>query len=128
MGFIFELLFEIFGELFLQLFFELFVRGLLAPLWPEKTENHPIFSAFGFFILGVVCGFLSLLVFPHHLIKDPMLQLVNLFVTPILVGLGMGFLGQQREKRGLQHFPIDRFLYGFAFAAALAMMRFWYAR
>ncbi len=74
-------------------------------------------------LFGAVLGAVNLLLFPAYLVPPPW-RVVNLFLTPIAVGGLMMAMGRWRAKRGEEVVRIDRFLYGFLFAAALALVRY----
>jgi hypothetical protein len=52
----------------------------------------------------------------------------NLAVSPLLVGLLMGFLGRIRSRRNLDRIPLDTFSFGYLFALCFALTRFVPAR
>jgi hypothetical protein len=52
----------------------------------------------------------------------------NLAVSPLLVGLLMGFLGRIRSRRNLDRIPLDTFTFGYLFALCFALARFFLAR
>jgi hypothetical protein len=51
-------------------------------------------------LLGGLVGGLSLLIFPDSFLHTESLKLVNLFVTPVALGLIMVLIGKLREKKG----------------------------
>ncbi len=122
-----ELLFEILGEFLLQAFGEALLEiGLHSLAEPFKRTPSPWLAALGYLLLGAVLGGVSLLVFPHYLVPPPW-RLVNLFVTPFAVGGLMVLMGHWRARRGDEVLRINRFVYGFLFAAALAAVRYAFA-
>ncbi len=124
MEFFLELLFQLFGELILQLFVELFFRPFLPEAPTYKDDASPLSNTIAFGIMGAVCGGVSLLLFRHLLIRNRMLQLANLFGTPLILGALVSYLGRRRANKGLEPFPIDKFLYGFIFALAFGVIRY----
>lgn len=78
-------------------------------------------------IWGAIAGGISLLLLPHGLIEDPALRVVNLVVTPVIVGAAMMVVGHLREKHGKQVLRIDRFGFAYAFALSMALVRFVWA-
>jgi hypothetical protein len=125
MEFIFEALFQLIGELVLQVVFEalaeLGIRGLRAPF--RKPPNAWL-AAFGYVLLGVLAGALSLLVIPGLLIASPGARVANLVLTPIAAGFAMVALGAWRRHRHQRRIRLDRFAYGYLFALAMAFTRF----
>lgn len=129
MELIFEFVFQVFGELLLQILFEylaeLGFRGLADTV---KRPRSPWLSTLGFILWGVLAGGISLLILPASPIREPQLRLANLFVTPLLVGIGMMLLGRLRERRGQPLVRLDRFGYAFVFAFSMALIRFFFAK
>ena len=126
MEFILELLFEIFGEFILQFIFEALSEvGLHAfRKRTDRTPPSPWLAVLGYVILGAACGALSLWLFPSFFVKSHAGRVVSLVATPILAGAAMSMLGAWRRKRGEELLRLDRFAYGYAFALAMAAIRF----
>src|SRR6185312_17550550 len=80
--------------------------------------NHRVFP------LGLIAGAVSLLVFPRSFIASRELRLLNLIVTPLVAGETMRQIGKLRERRGQTLVKLDRFFYAFAFALAMALVRY----
>jgi len=125
-----QVIVEVFGELILQLLVEILVevglRKTLAPMnWPKP---NPWMAAFGYTMLGAAAAALSLWVHPALWITSQVGRITNLIVTPIVAGLVMSAIGVWREKRGDAALRIDRFSYGFLFAATMGLIRFLFAR
>jgi hypothetical protein len=122
-----EFLFEILGEFVLQTLGEaLFEVGLHSLSEPFRRAPNPWLAAVGYTLFGAALGGLSLLVFPLYLVAPPW-RVANLFLTPLAVGGVMAAMGAWRARRGEPVLRIDRFLYGFLFAAALASVRYAFA-
>lgn len=122
-----EFLFEILGEFLLQAFGEALLEiGLHSLAEPFRRAPNPWMAALGYLLLGALLGGLSLLIFPQYLVPPPWRQ-ANLFLTPFAVGGLMVAMGAWRAQRGEEVLRIDRFLYGFLFAAALALVRYVFA-
>jgi hypothetical protein len=126
MEFLFELIFEIFGEFILQFIFEaLSELGLHLFRRPSQREPaRPWLAVAGYVLLGLGCGALSLWIFPGFFVKSHVGRVVSLVVTPVLAGLSMAALGAWRRRRGDELLRLDRFAYGYAFALAMAAVRF----
>ena len=119
-----EYSFELLGEFLLQAIVELFVElGIHAGPKFRKPMN-PWWAATGYAIFGAVVGWLSLLIFPSHLVNGEALRILNLVFTPMAAGLLMCAMGMWRARRGDPVLRIDRFAYGYLFALALAVVRF----
>lgn len=122
-----EFIVEIVGEFLLQALGEALVEiGLHSLAEPFRRAPNPWLAALGYTLFGAILGGLSLLLFADYLVPPPW-RTVNLFVTPFLVGGLMAAMGAWRARRGEPVLRIDRFLYGFLFAAALALVRFQFA-
>lgn len=122
-----ELIFEFLGELLLQALGELLVEfGLHTLAEPMRRAPNPWLAALAYAILGAALGGLSLLVLPHNLVRPPW-RLLNLLITPLLLGGLMVLMGSWRERRGQAVLRIDRFAYGYLFALAFALLRFKFA-
>lgn len=123
-----EFLFEILGEFVLQFLGEVLLEvGLQALVAPFRKESSAWLAAMGYAVFGAVLGGLSLLVFPHYLVADKSLRVTNAALSPIAAGIGMAAVGAWREKRGQVVLRIDRFSYGYVFALAFGLIRFWFA-
>jgi hypothetical protein len=123
-----EFLFEILGEFVLQFVGEVLLEvGLQALVAPFRKESSAFLAAVGYTVFGAVLGALSLLVFPHYLVADKSLRVANAALSPIVAGLGMAAVGAWRGKRGQVVLRIDRFSYGYVFALAFGLIRFWFA-
>jgi hypothetical protein len=124
-----EALLQFLAEIAIQLLFELAAEiGQRSFTEPFRKPANPWFAAIGYFGFGVVAGFLSLLLFSAHLIAGQNWRIVNLIVTPIVAGLLMSAIGLWRAKREQLVLRIDRFSYGYLFALAFALVRFFLAR
>jgi len=122
-----EFIFEILGEFLLQAVGEALLEiGLHSLAEPFRRAPNPWLAALGYLLFGALLGGLSLLVFPVYLVPAPW-RMVNLFLTPFAVGGLMVAMGHWRARRGQEVLRIDRFLYGFLFAAALALVRYVFA-
>jgi hypothetical protein len=129
MEFLLEALFQVVSEILLQVLveaaLELGVHGLKEPFRKPKS---PLFAVIGFFLWGALAGGISVFVFPRSFIKSQTLRLLNLIVTPLATGEIMRLIGKLRERRGQTLVGLDRFLYAFAFALAMALVRFTFAK
>jgi hypothetical protein len=121
------LLLEILGQGFFELLAEFGIRSLGHSIGLKKPVN-PIMATVGYLILASVCGGLSLLIFPKHLIANTNLQLLNLLVTPIILGWIMSKRRNILVLKGKTPIRLDSFAYGFTFALAFGLIRFIYAK
>ncbi len=125
MEILFEVVFQFLGELLLQvvaqLILELGFHSLAAPFRPAR---NPIWPIIGFTLWGAAIGALSLWPFPRSFIHDSTFREINLFVTPVVVGIVMWVVGRIRLKKGQDLNRLDRFGYAFTFAFAMAFIRY----
>ena len=148
---------QFFGELLLYILGEILIGSLFQGMaqllgfsWtpsvldrPAKT--HPVVAIFGYGLLGAFVGGLTLLMFPTAFVQNPFLRLINLFFSPVLVGLLMVMLGKRQTSktpasgkissrsingrvRRQDPTEVHRFSCGFAFAFAIALVRFLWFR
>lgn len=123
-----ELLLGFLGELVLPLIWEIFAEvGLQSLAEPFKKQPRPWVAALGYLAFGAAFGGLSLLVLPRHLLGSHGLRVVSAALSPIVAGVGMAALGAWRARRGQRVLRIDRFSYGYGFALAFGLVRFWFA-
>ncbi len=116
---------EVFSEFLVQLLLEALVEiGLHAQKKPHRRIHNPWLATLAYTGFGMIIGGVSLLIFPAHLITSDAARFINLFATPVAIGLAMSWLGAWRSRRGQVVLCIDRFACGYAFALALAVVRF----
>jgi hypothetical protein len=84
----------------------------------------PILSTLGYVFLGLISGIVSVFLFPHPLVPRSRFHGVSLVVSPLITGLVMSQVGLAVRRRGRQPAQIEGFRYGFAFAFAMALIRF----
>ncbi|MDO9263985.1 MAG: hypothetical protein Q7U02_08455 [Desulfosalsimonadaceae bacterium] len=121
-GFIFEAFFEVFAQAIFEVAAEIGLRSLAEPFRRPKPIN-PILAGIGYLLYGAIAGGLSLLL-PRMFLAPWWLRVLNLAITPIACGFIMAKVGQMRDLRGQQVLRIDKFLYGYLFALAMAVVRF----
>jgi hypothetical protein len=124
-----EVLIELLGELLLQVIGEaLFEMGLHVVSEPFRKQPNPWLAGVGYAIFGALLGALTLWLVPTLMVRQPVLRWLNLLITPVVAGACMSWLGAWRERRGQQRLRLDRFLWGYVFALALAVVRFTWAQ
>ena len=121
MSFLAELLFEFVIQFVLEILVEIGAHTVKR----DREPMHPAVSVAGYVLLGGLLGWASYLIFPQHLISHPYTRIANLVITPLAVGLALGAVGAWRSKRGTDLVRLDKFAYGYAFALAFALVRFW---
>jgi uncharacterized membrane protein len=123
---LFELLFEVFGDVLLQVVLEALAE-VGVHLVRGKAEHPKSTSAWrlllGYTLFGAIVGGLSLLVLPHALAHSHAGRVATLLVAPLCAALSTVAIGRLRVRRGQQIAGIDRFMYSYLFALALAVVR-----
>ena len=130
MEIIFEILFEFIAEIFLQLLAEiLFELGFysLYEALNRKRRRNPVLASIGYLLWGGISGGITLFFLPSLMIKNPVLRICNLIITPVIAGLAMSLVGSFRRKKGQDLLRIDSFFYGALFAFGFAAVRFIWA-
>ena len=126
MEIIFELLAQLVLEIFVQGVFELGGRGVIS-LFRKRVETaNPWLAICGYITMGAVAGGISVWLIPMHLLKSPALQLVNLALTPIVLGFIFEALGRWRSNHERPRYAVDRFSYGFTFALTMGLIRYFF--
>ena len=128
---ILEALFEMVGDFFFQLLFEWLAEvlsrwftGMFFDVDRSAEEPRPLSALVSNVAIGAGFGVLSLLLSPQHLIHKASIRWLNLVLTPLLIGAAMARLGKWHQKAGKRVVSLDKFLYGWAFALAFAIVRF----
>ena len=125
MEFIFEILLQFLGEILVQVIFESLAElGARSLADTVKKPKNPVLSAIGFILWGAMAGGISLLILPKSMISNLVFRQINVLVTPLVAGGVMMLIGRQRGKRGQSLVRLDRFGYAFAFALAMAVVRY----
>jgi hypothetical protein len=124
MGVILEILLEIFVEFLLGWVIEFFAEGG-SHLFGWRGKRRSVWwVATYYIILGGALGGFSVVCFPTLFVSTSSAALLNLAVTPVLVGIAMAGVGALRKRRGRKLVPLDHFSYGYVFALAFAGIRF----
>jgi hypothetical protein len=94
----------------------------------KVRRAEPVVATATFGLVGICFGFLSVWFFPHHLVHPTRVHGISLLISPILTGLLMAQIGRTVRRWGRQSVRIESFGYGFIFALAMALVRFWLVR
>jgi len=127
---LFELLLETFGELILQVVLQALTEvgvHLTRHEKQEEAQRSPILRLLGYALLGSFAGSLSLLVFPLSLAHTHSGRLATLLLVPLLAALCSVGIGRIRVRKGQTPADMDRFMYAYLFALAMACIRYLFA-
>jgi hypothetical protein len=116
------LLLEIFGEFLLELFVS-FISRFLREVFDTEEYGNPVLASLGFGIFGAVAGAISLLLWPHPLVRSPALHGISLLISPTATGGLMALVGFTLRHKGKEPTRIESFTCGFAFAFGLSLIR-----
>ena len=120
----FDFIFELLGEFLLQVLGELLIElGFHSLAEPFRRPPNPWLAALGYVLFGLIVGGISVLLVPHNLVPETW-RVANLILTPFAVGGMMALLGAWRARRGQTLWRIDKFVYGYLFALAVAIVRY----
>ena len=120
---IFEFLLEFILQISGEIFFEVAFKKVSAKRWEHEDLSATI-AVLMYFGLGLITGWLSILIFPHSFIRSSRLHGISLIITPLLAGLTMSGIGWVRQWQGKLVIRLDTFAYGFIFAFGMALVRF----
>ena len=127
MEIIFELLAQLVLEVLVQGSFELGGRGLVSVFRKDGAEVKPWLAICGYILMGAIAGGISIWLVPLHLLKLPFLQIINLAITPIILGFIFEFFGRWRTRNEKPRYAMDQFSYGFTFALTMGLIRYFFA-
>jgi hypothetical protein len=91
-------------------------------------RSNPIVATVVFTLTGVAFGFVGVWIFPHPLVHPSRVHGISLLITPVVTGLVMDSIGRAWRRRGRTAVRIESFGYGYTFALAMAVVRFWLVR
>jgi len=127
MEIIFELLIQFALEFIVQGVFELGVHGMISKFRKEAGPINRWLAIFGYIVMGAIAGGISIWLIPMHLFKSPVLQVVNLAITPIALGFIFEALGRWKTNHDKPRHAVDHFSYGFTFALTMGLIRYYFA-
>jgi hypothetical protein len=101
--------------------------------WPETVEGkthykvHPIAALIGYFCIGALAGWISLLLIPEALITSHTGRIANLIVMPLAGGAFMELWGRLLKKKEMKTMRLDSFMYGAFLSLGSVLLRFFFA-
>jgi LytS/YehU family sensor histidine kinase len=91
---------------------EIFVDGYFGYSYNEQVIKHnwkTILAVLFGIALGLLVGCISYLIWPHHIISNKSLQIVNMLIAPILSGFFGGWLAYRKAKKNQEEKAITHF-------------------
>lgn len=129
MEFFLELIIELIGELLLQVVVQsLFGLGLRSMAATVKRPWHPVLASIGFNLWGAIAGGISLIVLPRFMIDNENYRIALVFTVPVALGFIMVQIGKYWKRKGRREVAIDHFWNSFAFAFAMSLVRYIFAK
>ena len=123
MSILLEILLELVVPLFAEFLAELALHELGRIPWMRKT-GRVVLTAIMYLGVGLVAGFISILIFPKAFARSSTVPGISLVITPILGGLLMSYIAWLRVRTWDWMIRLETFGYGFVFAFAMTWLRF----
>lgn len=127
MSILLEILLEFVLPLFAEFLAELALHKLGRVPWARKT-GRVVLTAIMYIGIGLVAGFISLLIFPKAFARSSTVPGVSLVITPILGGILMSYIAWLRVRSWDWTIRLETFAYGFLFAFAMTLLRFYFTQ
>ena len=127
MSILFEILFELVLSLFGEFLAELALHELGRISSMRKT-GRVVLTAILYFGAGVLAGFISLLIFPKAFARSSTMPGISLVITPILGGVFLSYIAWLRVRTWDWTIRLETFAYGFLFAFAMTLLRFYFTK
>lgn len=122
---LFQLVLDIAGQILFEVLTSLGWESLKDSVRPER-ERTPVLAGFGHFLMGLLAGVVSLLVFGTRLVPRPVIPGLSLILSPIATGIAMHIIGEWWRERGRDRPALFSFWAGAIFAFGMALVRFVY--
>ena len=116
-----EFLFEILGQFILELLVELLGAGITKTC--GGRTYHSWIAIVAYAVIGALLGVISLYYFPAPFLHSPLMQGLNLLLSPLIIAAAMETLGRWQLRRGKTRTRLAIFGYAWIFAFALAAAR-----
>lgn len=130
LGAIIAAVFELFAEVFLVILaeaFTVFLGRVFGEVFGDE-EYSPVVAFFGYGLLGLLAGGVSVWLFPHPLVHPSRLHGISLLLSPLITGAVMSTIGFMLRRKGKEPARIESFTYGFVFALGMSLIRFFFVR
>jgi hypothetical protein len=127
MSILLEILLELVLPLFAEFLAEVALHDLVRFPWAWKW-GRVILTAIVYLGVGLVAGFISLLIFPEAFARSSTLPGISLVITPVLGGLLMSYIAWFRVRTWDWTIRLETFAYGYLFAFAMTLLRFYFTK
>lgn len=104
-----------------------FFSHVLGYVFKPRSLNRALDVSI-YVVFGAMAGWISVLVFPHPLVRASRFHGISLLISPLLAGSVMSSVGSALRRKGKRTTQIETFVYGFAFAFAMALVRFLFVK
>jgi hypothetical protein len=121
-----EELFGLIFEILVNTLFSVPIEASFSVKTELKKKDQPgCLYTLLYIAIGGTLGFISVLLFPAHIIPEPVLRMANLAVSPIIVGLISLCIAKQRQGMS---FVIMHFFNPFLMALTFSLVRLAYCK
>lgn len=115
---------ELILELLLELFGEAIFDAATHSVRDSGRVRRTVVRVLFFGAAGAAIGALSVVLVPVHLIRDADVRLLAVVLTPITAGIVFAAAGRRRRRKGKRVTGLEAFWPAFAFALAMALVRY----
>ena len=122
--FLFQIAVEVIGQILFEVLFGVGSESLKHST-DREGRSHPVRVALGHFLMGVIAGGLSLLLFNERLLARSAYPGLSLLLSPLGTGAAMHVLGARWENDD-ERPRLFSFRAGAIFAFGMAVVRFYY--
>ena len=122
--FLFQIVIEVIGQVLFEILFGVGSESLKGATRRQR-RSHPVLAGIGHFVMGVIAGAVSLLLFNERLLARSTIPGVSLLLSPLGTGAAMHVLGARWEHDD-ERPRLFSFRAGAIFAFGMALVRFSY--
>lgn len=113
------------GQILVELVLQIFAEVLADAIWrrlpePARVVIKALLSA----VLAALLAWLSTVFAPKPLFTGEALRIIYLVVAPVMIGLGMAWIGRYFVKRAKARSTLEGFGFGWLFAFSFALTRY----
>ena len=120
------------GILFIPV--KIFIKEIINSLYGEVKESfyrsfgYDVATVLGNIFIGAILGGASLMIIPQHITPNIQIRLVNLVVTPLVIGALVNLSSNIKFNKNVFGFDLINFVSGYTFALAMSGVRFIFAK